>query len=125
MHLVLAVEDVDRAYDFYRSAFGWEQHLEFPGAYVELELPKGDWLGLYRREGFEESAGGRLAPPANGNVTGTELYVMVDDLTEAAKRVREAGGRPLSRRAPREWGHEAAYFADPDGNVVAVARALD
>jgi hypothetical protein len=25
----------------------------------------------------------------------------------------------------REWGREAAYFADPDGNVVAVARRLE
>jgi catechol-2,3-dioxygenase len=23
------------------------------------------------------------------------------------------------------WGDEAAYFADPDGNVVAVGRRLD
>ena len=26
--------------------------------------------------------------------------------------------------APRDWGDEAAYFADPDGNVLVVARPL-
>src|SRR5207244_3574714 len=35
-----------------------------------------------------------------------------------------AGARPLSPRAPRVWGDEAAYFADPDGHVVAVSRHL-
>jgi len=32
--------------------------------------------------------------------------------------------RLLSPLAARPWGHEAAYFADPDGNVVVVARPL-
>ena len=47
MHLVLAVEDVDRAYHFYRAVFGWRHDLEWPGEYVELDLPDGDRLGLY------------------------------------------------------------------------------
>lgn len=33
-----------------------------------------------------------------------------------------AGGRPLSPLQPRSWGEEAAWFADPDGNVIAVAQ---
>ena len=67
----------------------------------------------------------RVLRASGGEARGTELYVMVDDLALAIVRLRKARARPLSRRAPREWGHEAAYFADPDGNVVAVARALE
>ncbi len=37
-------------------------------------------------------------------------------------RAIAAGARELSPLAPRDWGDEAAYFADPDGNVLAVAR---
>jgi len=124
MHLVLAVADVDRAYDFYRSAFGWEHHLQWPGEYVELELPEGDWLGLYHREGYAETAG---ADPAdlNGRVSPAYLYVRVDDVGEAEKRLRAAGAKALSPRSERGWGDEAAYFADPDGNVVAVGKRLD
>ncbi len=33
-----------------------------------------------------------------------------------------AGARCLSPRAVRPWGDEAAYYADPDGNVIAVAK---
>jgi catechol 2,3-dioxygenase-like lactoylglutathione lyase family enzyme len=123
MHVVLAVTDVDRAYAFYREVFGWESHLEWPGEYTELVLSDDDRLGLYRRDGWARSAG---AEPAelNGEVSTAYLYVLVDDLEGTLKRLGEAGARPLSPRQPRTWGDEAAYFADPDGNVVAVAARL-
>ena len=124
MHLVFAVEDVDRAYDFYRSAFGWEHHLQWPGEYVELALPDGDWLGLYRRDGYAETAG---AEPAelNGGVSPAYLYVRVDDVREAEQRLRDAGAKALSPRSERGWGDEAAYFADPDRNVIAVGKRIN
>ena len=52
---------------------------------MELELPEGDWLGLYRREGYAETAG---AEPAelNGRVSPAYLYVRVDDVGEAELR---------------------------------------
>jgi uncharacterized protein len=123
MHLVLAVADVDRAYAFYREAFGWTSHLEWPGEYTELVISDADRLGLYRRDGYAESAG---AEPVelNGRVSPAYLYVRVDDLGETIDRLERAGARKLSPRSKRGWGEEAAYFADPDGNVVAVARRL-
>jgi len=123
MHLVLAVTDVDRAYALYRGVFGWDSHLGWPGEYEELVVTDEDRLGLYRRDGWAASAG---APPAelNGQVSPAYLYVRVDDLDATIERLREAGARPLSERADRNWGDEAAYFADPDGNVVAVAARL-
>jgi catechol 2,3-dioxygenase-like lactoylglutathione lyase family enzyme len=124
MHLVLAVADVDRAHAFYREVFGWTSHLEWPGEYTELVVSDEDRLGLYRRDGYAESAG---AEPVelNGHVSTAYVYVRVDDLDEAIERLGRAGARKLSPRSRRGWGEEAAYFADPDGNVVAVARRLD
>ena len=124
MHVVLAVDDVARAEEFYGAAFGWKSHLSWPGTYSELSLPENDWLGLYRRDGFAAEAGAKPVEVEPGRQTGTELYVLVDDLDAAIERLRAAGAKTLSRRAPREWGDEAAYFADPDGNVVAVAQRL-
>jgi uncharacterized glyoxalase superfamily protein PhnB len=40
------------------------------------------------------------------------------------ERLHSAGARALSPLGPRDWGDEAAYFADPDGNVLVVARPL-
>jgi catechol 2,3-dioxygenase-like lactoylglutathione lyase family enzyme len=123
MHVVLAVSDVERAYAFYRGVFGWESHLEWPGEYTELVLSEEDRLGLYRRDGWAESAG---AEPAelNGRVSPAYLYVRVNDLDGIVERLESAGARRLSPRQRRGWGDEAAYFADPDGNVVAVAKRL-
>jgi catechol 2,3-dioxygenase-like lactoylglutathione lyase family enzyme len=123
MHLVLAVSDVARAHDFYRGVFGWTSHLEWPDEYTELVVSDDDRLGLYRRDGYAETAG---AEPVelNGRVSPAYLYVRVDDLDETIDRLERAGARKLSPRSTRGWGEEAAYFADPDGNVVAVARRL-
>ena len=124
MHLVLAVSDVGRAKQFYDDAFGWKPHLEWEGEYAELELPDNDWLGLYREDGFAESAGAPVAELKRGRYAGAELYVQVDDVESAMGALREAGAKSLSPLARRGWGHEAAYFADPDGNIVAVARPV-
>jgi catechol 2,3-dioxygenase-like lactoylglutathione lyase family enzyme len=125
MHLVLAVGDVERSKQFYGRVFGWKPHLEWPGTYSELELGDNDWLGLYRRDGFAAEAGAELADGNGGRHRGAELYVLVDDLDRAIERLRQADAEPLSERALRVWGHEAAYFADPDGYVVAVARPIE
>jgi predicted enzyme related to lactoylglutathione lyase len=47
----------------------------------------------------------------------------VVDVESTVARVEHAGGRPLSQLAPRSWGENAAWFADPDGNVIAVAQS--
>ena len=125
MHVVLAVEDVERAKRFYDEAFGWQPHLEWPDRYAELVLSDVDRLGLYVRDGFAASAGIEPEAIGEGQYTGAEVYVQVEDLDGAIERLGAAGATPLSARREREWGHEAAYFADPDGNVVAVARRLE
>ena len=64
-----------------------------------------------------------MAVPA-GAITATELYLRVDDLAAAVEALAAAGARLLSPAAQRDWGDEAAYFADPDGNVLVVARPV-
>jgi predicted enzyme related to lactoylglutathione lyase len=117
---ILAVDDVARATAFYRDAFAWPQVVAVP-VYAELAVPGGMRLGLYARDGFARNTGrppGRV--PAD-HVTATELYLHVDDLDAAIARLRAAGAVELGPRARRDWGDDAAYFADPDGNVVVVA----
>lgn len=119
--LILAVEDLIRAVRFYRAAFGWVQTVD-DAIYAEFALPGDQRLGLYARAGFERNVGQAPLQGARGEITGTEIYLYADDLDAAIARMEAAGARPLSPRAPRAWGDEAAYFADPDGNVVVLAR---
>jgi len=120
---ILAVADLARASRFYSEAFGWAKVVEVP-VYVELALPGGMRLRLYERRAFGRNTGRVPAAIPAGEIGPTELYFHVEDLAEAATRLVRAGARELSAAAPRDWGDEAAYFADPDGNVVVVARTL-
>jgi predicted enzyme related to lactoylglutathione lyase len=118
---ILAVEDLQCAVAFYTSAFGWPQIVDAP-VYAEFELPGVMRLGLYQREGYGRNTGQVPARLPAGEITGTELYLYPDDLAEAVQRLEAAGARKLSDLVARDWGDEAAYFADPEGNVLVVAR---
>ncbi|MHC4223545.1 MAG: VOC family protein [Planctomycetota bacterium] len=120
---ILAVEDLERSVDFYVRAFSWPKRVDAP-VYVEFELPGGRGLGLYDREAFASNAGRPPQRIAQGELAPTELYFHCDDLAAALERIHEAGARVLSSLARRDWGDEAAYFADPDGNVLVLARRL-
>jgi predicted ester cyclase/catechol 2,3-dioxygenase-like lactoylglutathione lyase family enzyme len=118
---ILAVRELERALAFYRAAFAWPQVVDTP-VYAELALPGGMRFGLYQREAFARNTGRAPAALPAEEISATELYLFVEDLPAAVARIEAAGGRLLSPAAPRAWGDEAAYFADPDGNVVVAAR---
>jgi predicted enzyme related to lactoylglutathione lyase len=120
---ILAVADLRRAVDFYTRAFGWPKTVETP-VYVEMSLPEGMRFGVYDRDGFARNTGQPPARIGTGEITSTEIYLYTADLAEAAERLRLAGARALSPIGPRAWGDEAGYFADPEGNVVVIARPL-
>ena len=120
---VLAVTDLGAARQFYRAAFDWPLRVDEPN-YVELALPDGRGLGLYQRSSLASIVGRPTTPTAAGCVSSVEIYLHCADLIGTVERLRAAGGRELSALAPRDWGDEAAYFADPDGNIVVAARPL-
>ena len=53
---LLAVDDVQRSAAFYTTAFWWDVTVDAP-TYVELALPGGMRIGLYRRDGFARNTG--------------------------------------------------------------------
>ena len=118
---ILAVSDLERSKRFYAEAFGWPRSVQVP-VYVEHELPGGMRLGLYERNAFGHNTGQVPELVAAGRLAATELYFYAADVPACVDRLKRAGARELSALAPRPWGDEAAYFADPDGNVLVVAR---
>lgn len=119
--VILAVGDLPRARAFYRSAFGWPAEVDLP-VYVEFRLPAGMRLGLYAREAFARNVSELPHGIPAGSIATTELYLYPDDVDATVARLVAAGARPLSPLARRDWGDEVAYVADPDGNVIALAR---
>jgi catechol 2,3-dioxygenase-like lactoylglutathione lyase family enzyme len=128
---ILYVADLPRAARFYDAAFGWEKSVDVP-VYVEYRLNEGARLGLMPQENtghFLGEALGARRPVAlaEGGCPRAELYLRLDgpdELGRAVARLESTGAPCPSPRAPRGWGDEAAYFLDPDGYVVAVARPL-
>ena len=113
--------DFDRSVAFYRTAFGWPAKVDVP-VYVEFELPDGRGFGVYKPEAFALNTGQVPQLPDDRAISGAEIYFHCDDLAAAIARIEAAGARKLSDLAVRGWGDEAAYFADPDGNVLVLAR---
>ena len=122
MQVIFAVDDLERSLASYERAFGWprNQRIDYRN-YVELHPPDGGTLGLYERDGFAGTVGAEPVTPPDDAVAPAYLYVRVEDVRDTADRMADAGFRPLSPLKRREWGEDAAWFADPDGNVVAVA----
>lgn len=118
---ILAVADVQRSARFYDRAFGWNKAVN-ESVYVEYLLPGGMRIGLYDRIAFGRNTMQVPAAVGVGELAPTELYLHTDDLEDAMRALTGAGARALGALERRPWGDEAAYFADPDGNVIVVAR---
>ena len=124
-HLILYVGDQERSTAFYQAALGCAPRLHVPGM-TEFALGSGLVLGLMPEAGIRRLLGDALpaATPGQG-VPRAELYLHVADVGASHRRALAAGAIELSPAAARDWGHEAAYSLDPDGYVLAFARALD
>ena len=118
---VLAVTDVETMAKFYEAAFGWTRRADFP-IFVEVELPDGRGVAFYERESFGVNTGKVPAAVPDGELTGAELYLRCDDLDATIARLHALDARELRPKTLKPWGDHVAYFADPEGNVLAVAE---
>ncbi len=120
---VLATRDLEAAKSFYSRAFDWPIRIEEQD-YVEFALPGGRSLGLRLLEAMEHQTG--LLPDrlSDGALSGTQLHFFCEDLPRVIVRLVSAGARELSELKTRDTDEEAAFFADPDGNTLIIARRL-
>jgi catechol 2,3-dioxygenase-like lactoylglutathione lyase family enzyme len=125
-HLILYVSDQTRARAFYAAALASTPVLDVPGM-TEFRLREGVVLGLMPESGIRRLLGASLPPPPTpASVSAAlraELYLVVDDPAACHARAVAAGARELDPLSVRDWGHEVAYSLDPDGHVLAFARA--
>jgi predicted enzyme related to lactoylglutathione lyase len=114
VHFEVPYDDGERARTFYREAFGWNL-LEMPemnytmvstGPVNEQSMPAEPGFingGMYRR---------------TGELTCPILTVDVPDIDAAWKTIESLGGERVGEKLPVGDMGFAAYFKDPEGNIL-------
>lgn len=103
----IPVDDSDRAGEFYRAVFDWEITRWGPMDYWTI------------------SAGDEPGPGAEGALTaradapeGVVVYIAVDDIDAALKRITRAGGTPVTEKQAIPTFGWMARFRDSEGNLI-------
>jgi catechol 2,3-dioxygenase-like lactoylglutathione lyase family enzyme len=76
-------------------------------------------LGIAIGAADGENVHGNPIRPGSGAF---ELCIYVDDIEEACARLRSLGAKELRPPVEEPWNESRAYFADPDGNTLHLAR---
>lgn len=119
---IIYVKDQNRSRDFYKSVLGLEPVLDVPGM-TEFKINDYSKLGIMPEEGIAKILGNEVPHPETGNgIPRCEIYLYTDSPQKYIDRVAAAGGKLISNLELRSWGEEAAYGADPDGHIIALAK---
>jgi lactoylglutathione lyase len=120
-YVVLIVDDVTRALDFYTGVLGLTLGHR-SGAYAQLATGS-TRVGLYERAAMSVLLGRPLQAP-DPDRPGFELGFQVPDCDGAYADLVARGARPAVPPTDRPWGQRTAYVLDPDGHLVELAEAL-
>ncbi|GAA4944113.1 hypothetical protein EV188_10560 [Actinomycetospora succinea] len=115
VHFEVPFDDGDRARAFYSRVFGW--HLqEMPGMDYTIAVtgPVGD-DGMPTGNAY---INGGMFQRGSDEPRSPVLVVDVDDIDAALAQVAEQGGKVAAPKMPVGEMGFAAYFHDPEGNVI-------
>ncbi len=115
IHFELNAQDVSRAVEFYRNAFGWEIS-EWAGGpeYYLIKAGPGDEPGI---------DGAIIPAPGKGPMT--VVTIGVENIEESLERLRRAGGQTLSSEIQDIPGiGRFAYCLDTEGNQIGLLQPV-
>jgi uncharacterized protein len=121
VHFELPADDVERAKKFYGKTFGWKLNSMPAMEYTLVETAGSDENGRPTQPGTIN--GGMLK--RQDFVKTTIVTINVDEIDTVAKTIEKNGGKILQKKTPIGDGSIgfAAYFRDPEGNVVGLYQA--
>jgi predicted enzyme related to lactoylglutathione lyase len=108
----LVTQDVLRLGAFYRDVLsvniqGDDRHMTV--------ATRGAGLAIFAAQGMEEMAPGSMQGAGCGSFT---LEFQVEDVDSEVERLLGMGVRLVKPAETYPWGRRAAWFRDPDGNIV-------
>jgi PhnB protein len=116
----IAVQDAEKAIEFYKDAFGAQEVLQMPGpdgkiAHAELQI--GD-SKLMLSDPFPQST---VRPPAERGGPTASVFLYVDDVDAVFDQATRAGATVTSPLEDMFWGDRFGTVTDPFGHVWSLA----
>jgi uncharacterized protein len=115
VHFEIPFDDGDRARSFYKDVFDWQvtQMPEMGGYTLVMTGPSGD-------AGPTESGfiNGGMLSREQGATSGPVIVIDVPSIDESLAKIGTLGGSTVVGKTPVGDMGFAAYFTDPEGNVV-------
>jgi predicted enzyme related to lactoylglutathione lyase len=115
VHFEIPFDDGDRARKFYADAFGWNV----------VEMPEMDYTivstGPTSEQGMPTELGfvnGGMLSRETGPSRGPVITVDVESVEVALENIERLGGKTQVPRTPVGGMGFAAYFTDPEGNLM-------
>lgn len=119
--LLLVVEEVERARDFYVEVLGARLHREYGGTSAVVDF-QGTWLLLVTGGGPTPGKPTvTFAPPADPDRVDHQLTLRVPDCRAAYETLRARGAEFLAPPVDR-GGEIRAFFRDPDGHLLEISE---
>lgn len=114
VHFEIPFDDGDRARSFYQEAFGWSLQTIPEMSYTMVTSGPSGERGP-TEPGF---INGGMFERGQGTATGPTVVVEVESIDRALASIERLGGKTVAgRQAVGDMGF-AAYFTDPEGNIV-------
>ena len=114
IHFEIPADDENRAREFYRSTFGWKIDAMPELSYAMLLTTPTDETGMPSVPGSIN--GGMFR--REGELTSPLITVDVEDIDAALEKISSHGGSTVqAKQAVGDMGW-AAYFRDPEGNIL-------
>jgi len=116
---MLAVRDVRRAAEFYKSAFGFTVRglMDSPQGAIHAELRLRDTTLMLSPENQQQNS---LSASTIGNTPAT-LYILVDNVDKVFAQAVAAGAQVSMPVMDMFWGDRCGQVSDPDGNKWMIA----
>jgi PhnB protein len=120
----LAVQDADRAIEFYKDAFGAEEVMRMPspdGTIAHAEMQVGD-SKLMLSDPFPQSS---VRPPSERGGPTASIFMYCEDVDAAFEQAKRAGATVVTELEDMFWGDRFGSLADPFGHVWSLAQHVE
>lgn len=115
VHFEIPFDNGDRARGFYKEAFGWTvQEMPEMSYTMAASGPTSD-EGMPSEPGF---INGGMFQRDGGPASGPVITVDVESIDEALQKIEKLGGQTVVAKMPVGDMGFAAYFRDPEGNLM-------